>query len=176
MENKMNMSISRMAFIIIMSMMSTFGLSANPDDGDNLYVFTKGSTQAIVYSLDNLDKITFGSNAVSLWTNNGREDYNYGNLSLLTFREDVYSKTGMESLTLSDGTVRITYDHSLNLLKVEGERQLHGVTVYDMQGRPVAADHRKRDAYEVSLQGVSKGVYVIKVNEKGHFTARKIVK
>lgn len=62
-----------------MCLISSTTFAANVADGDNLYVYTRGTTRAVTYSLDNLDKIMFGETAISLYTSNAKTDYKYSN-------------------------------------------------------------------------------------------------
>lgn len=153
-----------------------YGAQDTNNDGDNLYVYTKGASNAVVYSLDNLDKLTFGNDAMSIWTIEGRTDYEYKNISLMTFRENIKPSTSIEPLNFDVPDVIIAYERSSSLVKVEGGRILLGVDIYDVQGRLVIKDARKLRSYRVSLLGKPQGVYVIKVGENGKSTMMKIVK
>ena len=153
------------------------GFSANPDDGDNLYVYTKGATQAVTYSLDNLDKMTFGDNALSLWTNSGKTDYAYNQIELLTFRSGIKPVTGIKNPIFNSKSVRWMYDRTLQSLRVTSEQELSDITVYDAQGRVVIKEQISAKDCQLSLENVSSGVYVVKVSEsKGIETTIKIIK
>ena len=148
-----------------------------PDDGDNLYVYTKGAIQAVTYSLDNLDKITFGDNEVSLWTNSGKTDYVYSQIELLTFRSGIKPATGVKSPIVSNDHVRWMYDRSLQVIKIMNEKGLSSVTVVDAQGRVVIKEHATGKECQLSLEHVPSGVYVVKVAEtKGSSSTIKIIK
>ena len=43
-----------------------YGAQDTNNDGDNLYVYTKGASNAVVYSLEKMDKLTFGNDAMSI--------------------------------------------------------------------------------------------------------------
>ena len=155
-----------------------YGLSSQAanDVGDNLYVYTKDASNAVVYSLDNLDKLTFGDNAISIWYDGGRTDYQYSRISLMTFREDIKPTTSIEPLSFDVADIKIIYDRSSSLVRVEGVHTLQGVAIYDIQGRLVTKDARKLNSYQVSLHGKPQGVYVIRVGETGKSTTIRIVK
>ena len=155
-----------------------YGLSSQfaNGEGDNLYVYTKGISSAAVYSLDNLDKLTFEENAIRIWYDGGKMDYEYEKISLMTFRKDIMPATSIEILTFDDTDVKITYERSSSTVSMESGQILQRVAVYDVQGRLVTTDSRKCRSYHVSLQGKPQGVYVIRVNEKGKSTTKKIVK
>lgn len=151
--------------------------SFTPDDGDNLYVYTNGAAQAVTYSLDNVDKITFGQNAVSIRTKSGRSDYAYKSIDLMTFRSGIKPATGIKNPTVSSKHMRWMYDRSLQTVSVMSEQGLLYITVFDAQGRIVFKEHVTGKDYQLSLEHVPSGVYVVKVSEtKGSGTTIKIVK
>lgn len=166
-----------LAFVLLALMSyAQNGTQATNDVEENLYVYLKDASNAVVYSLDNLDKLTFGDNAISIWYDGVRSDYQYSGISLMTFREDIKPTTSIEPLTFDTTDIKITYDRLSSLVSVEGGRPLLGVDIYDVQGRLVAKDARKLSSYQVSLQGKPQGVYVIRVGENGKSTTLRIVK
>ncbi len=153
-----------------------FSAQAANDDGDILYVYTNDASTGVSYSLDNLDKLTFGNDAISIWAFGNRTDYEYKKISLMTFREDIKPITAIEQLNIDNPHVNITYDRSLSLVRVESGHILQGLAIYDIQGRLVAKEGRKLSSYQVSLQGKHQGIYVIKVGENGKASTMRIVK
>lgn len=159
---------------LFLGMVSTAAFAASPADGDNLFVWTKGAKTAVVYSLDNLDKITFDDAAVSVWTNGGKVDYAYGNIELLTFRDGVKPVAGVKLLTAADAEVRISYDRASQLVKVESQKPLAGIQVCDLQGRVVARVSRVARQLHLSLAELPQGVYIVK--PQGTTKSVKIIK
>lgn len=148
-----------------------------PDDGDNLYVYANGAAQAVTYSLDNLDKITFGNNAISISTKSGRSDYAYKSIDLMTFRSDIKPVTGIKSPTVNNGHVKWMYDRSIQTVSVMSVQGLSDVTVVDAQGRVVIKEHFTAKECQLSLEHIPSGVYVLKVSvPKGNGTTIKIIK
>ena len=148
-----------------------------PDDGDNLYVYANGAAQAVTYSLDNLDKITFGQNTISIRTKSGQTDYAYKSIDLMTFRSDIKPVTGIKSPTVSNGHVRWMYDRSLQTVSMMSEKGLSSVTVVDAQGRVVIKEHATGKECQLSLEHIPSGVYVLKVSApRGNDTTIKIIK
>ena len=148
-----------------------------PDDGDNLYVYTKGAAQAVTYSFDNLDKMTFGDNALSIWTNSGKTDYAYNQIELLTFKSGIKPATGIKKTIVSKVNVRWMYDRTLQTLRVMGEQELSGISVFDAQGRVVIKERILAKDCQLSLDNVPSGVYFVKVSDsKGIVTTIKIIK
>lgn len=102
---------------LLMSMVAVPGISAVPDDGDNLYVYTNEVENATVYSLESLDKITFTETGVMLWKADETREFSYGNLDLLMFSEKK-TPTGIKQVDRA---------------KVEKLSNAEGI--YDLQGR-----------------------------------------
>ena len=160
-----------LAFLILVS---TTTFAASPADGDNLFVWTKGAKTAVVYSLDNLDKITFDDAAVSVWTNKGKTDYAYGNIALLTFRDGVKPVAGVELLTAAESDVSISYDREAQLISVDSNQPVGGIMVCDLQGRVVARVSRVARQLHLSLADLPQGVYIVK--PQGTTKSVKIIK
>lgn len=149
--------------------------AANPDDGDNMYVFTKGVSQATVYSLDNLDKLTFSSTAMSVWTNNGKKDYAFSGISLVTFRETM-KPTGVEMLMNDDNSVQISYDREAQVVHVVSAKSLTSVQVCDLQGRIVAKVGKTSNDVRLSLAGLPNGIYIVRSFGDGYGKSMKLIK
>ena len=161
---------------IFMSMVSTSSFAASPDDGDSFFVWTKGGTKAVVYSLDDLDKLTFEENALGVWKNNVKTSYAYDNISLLTFSER-WNPTGIELPTVSsDGDVQIRYDRGAQSVTAESSKPLSALTAYDTQGRKVAQVQAKACKQQLSLSGLPRGVYIVKAKGAGNGKSIKIIK
>lgn len=166
----------RMTVILWANMMILSVFSAVPDDGDNFYVFTNGNTRKAVYSLDQIDKLTFDEQSMSVWTNSGRIDYAYSNVSLMTFKDMGMVPDRVESIGSAARDITIHYDRTAGIVYVRGERLLSGVIIYDMLGKPVTKVLTKGKEYRCSLEIVPSGVYLVRVLDKETDTAVKIVK
>lgn len=112
-----NKRIKNKLLSLFMSMVAVPGISAVPDDGDNLYVYTNEVEKATVYSLESLDKITFTETGVMLWNADETREFSYGNLDLLMFCEKK-TPTDIKQVDMS---------------KVEKLSNAEGI--YDLQGR-----------------------------------------
>lgn len=160
--------------IVCLAFLQASAAAAIPDDGDNFYVYTKGVTNANIYSLDNLDKLTFDDNAMSVWTSAGRTDYAYSDIALLTFREEM-KPSGIETLTIGLD-VLISYDRESMLVSVQSSKPLTGLSVFDLQGRMVSSLRLQGDQLQLSLAGLPQGVYVVKAQGAGFGKSVKIIK
>lgn len=160
---------------IFLSFLSISGFAASPDDGDNFYVYTRGATKAVVYSLDNLDKLTFNDKSMSVWTNVGRTDYAYGDISLLTFCEEVKPASVVDMFTDSND-IRISYNRETMQVSVQSAKPLTGLFAFDMQGRTVGSLRKTGDSLQLSLLGLPQGVYIVKTQGANFEKSVKIIK
>lgn len=166
--------LSKKLFItLLLILVGMASFAASPEDGDNLYVFTKQSDAPAIYSLDDLDKITFSDTGVNFWNTKWPTEYAYGNFRLIIFKA-TDNPNGIESAVVDEANVAICYDSQKELVIVKSEKVLAGVTVFDVQGRPVATANHAAGVYEVSLSLVPRGIYIVKA--KGSSASQKIVK
>lgn len=151
-------------------------IAQSSDDGDNLFVWLKGNTKAVVYSLDDLDKLTFEDNVLGIWKNNVKTSYEYGTISLLTFSERMYP-TAIEEVTVAtDGDVQIRYDRSAQQVSAESPRPLSAILVFNLQGRMVTSVKENGSRLQLSLTTLPKGIYVVKAQGAGIGKSIKIIK
>lgn len=169
--------LSKKLFItLILILVGMASFAASPADGDNLLVWKKGAANAVVYSLDNLDKLTFDDTAMSVWTNKGKTDYAYSNIALVTFRDGVKPVAGIEVLTAAESNTRISYDHETQMVSVKSEKPLAGLLVYDLQGRVVAKQQANGTLLRLSLADLPQGVYIVKAVGASIGNSVKIIK
>ena len=89
-------SIIQKAFLsVIFCMTVTSSYGQNDNDSDNLYLYTKSSNEATVYSIDEISKITFSKSGVQIWNTNWPTEYAYSNVRVLVL-------TSQEGLLLGD--------------------------------------------------------------------------
>ena len=147
-----------------------------PDGGDSFYVYKKGSTKAVVYALDNLDKMTFGENALSLYMKNGKTDYAYSTLSFISFNGTNAQPTSVGQPMAADGDVNVSYDRGAAVLHIVSRVPLTSVCVYDVQGHQHASLHSGGKTLDVPLAHLKQGVYVVTLTGDGMKKSMKIIK
>ena len=76
---------------IAMLLMSAFSdcLAQNTGNGDTLYVNTKSSDESAKYLLDDVNKMTFSSKGIQLWSTSWPTEYPYGNVENLSFISNI---------------------------------------------------------------------------------------
>lgn len=162
-------------FILLLCIVNMSGFAANPDDGDNIYVFTKQSDTPATYSLDDLDKITFSATGINFWNTNWPTEYTYGNFRLITFSEND-SPNPVEHVMVGEDKIQIIYESQQETIRINSGIVLLRVTVYDLQGRCVASANDMVDNSSVSLLSSPHGIYIVEVKTTEGTVSRKIVK
>ena len=159
--------------IIFFILASTAGFALNPAEDDDMYVITNQSTALAIYSLDDIDKITFTSTGINFWNTGWPTEYAYGNFRLITFNKtDIPSDINHSIVGNND--ITINYSQQKDMVFVRSDKPLSRVAIYDVQGRSVAIADHEANAYEISLSSVPRGIYIVKVN--GSEFSHKIVK
>lgn len=152
-------------------MVSISGFSMNPTEGDNLYIFTKTSTQPMVFSLDNLDKITFTENGINFWNTSWPTRYSYDNFRMMAFKEPTPDAILLKEIQSTDAN--ITYDRQSSFVRVNSTKPIDAVIVYNLHGYLVASNRYPSSPCEVSLSHTSRGIYVVHVYSDGNVVAKK---
>jgi len=146
------------------------------EDGDMLYVYTKFSDEAAKYQLDDVNKITFGSKGVQLWSTNWPTEYPYTKVSVLSFKARSNDMSAVRSLNDEEGRISIGYNASNGIVTVVGDMVLESVAIYGMQGQAISVDKSKKMVYNLSLRNAPLGVYVVKAFGKKKGMTKKIVR
>ena len=72
--------------LTIFGLFATCNICAqSPSAEETMQVFTKTSAEAVSYSLDEFEKITFSEKGIQIWSTNWPTEYAYTNLRVLTF-------------------------------------------------------------------------------------------
>lgn len=101
--------------ITLLSIALTNILAQNAESDETMKVFIKTSNEAVSYSLDELNKITFNEKGIQIWNTKWPTEYSYTNVRVLTFN------------CASGGTLP-------DAIKSVTEKNESGV-IYDLQGR-----------------------------------------
>lgn len=146
----------------------------SPHDENNLYVFTQNSDNPIVYSLNDLDKITFSETGICFWNTAWPTEYLYKDFLLITFSEQ-NNPNALEPVKVNDNNVIISYNRLQDNILIESGNILFGVFVSDLQGRIIISDNNHSNFYQLSLHNMPKGIYIVKTFGKEEIS-KKIVK
>lgn len=119
--NHKNLTLA-LAMLISIVASPVFAQTSEPDEGESLYLYTKSSSEAVFYPMNELRKITFSKKGVQMWNTNWPMEYAYSQFRVITVKSKK-DATGIESLTIGWG---------------DGD----GATYYDLQGRKVTSPRR----------------------------------
>lgn len=174
---KKQFSILKTFFSIAFCLATQFGFCQNVNDGDNLYLYTKSANEAAIYSLDEINKITFNKNGIQIWNTNWPTEYKYSNVRILTFSDrESSSQSKVESVSGNNSGVDIVYNASSFTLTVNSSRMMKGVALFNTKGMLILSDMTKKYKYSLHLSDLSSGIYIVKVFDDGRTVSKKIVK
>ena len=146
---------------IALLLISSFSdcLAQGTGDGDTLYVNTKTSDEAAKYLLDDVNKMTFSSKGIQLWSTSWPTEYPYNNVENLSFinRNHPFAMGDVNNDGVVDiSDVLMVVDHILGkpLLSYHGEyADMNGDGVVDISdvlmvvdlilGKPLLSYHGK---------------------------------
>lgn len=153
------------------------GYCQSEKDGDDLYVYTKSAKEAAVYSLDEINKITFSKKGIQIWNTNWPTEYVYSNVRILTFSDIESSSQSIIDIVSDRNTgVDLVYNPSSFMLTINSARQMSGVALYNSKGMLVLSDFVHKHKYCFLLSSLPNGIYLVKVFGNGKTISRKIVK
>ena len=145
------------------------------DDGNTLYYYSKSSLTPTRFSLDDLEKMTFGADGIQMWKQNGMDEIPYDDFLLFTFTEIEHPFISSVETPFMSQDVQIRYKVDKKSLIVESDFPLNGVSIYDLQGRIVKNYTMVGTLYNISIFDVHTGVYLVKIICNGKLTVNKIV-
>ena len=163
---------------LIFGLVVALSLSAHADDRNSFYVYVNSSTTPETFSLNSLDKITFTNNSMKMWEDTKMTEIPFSSIDFLTLDEEQTPSspaTAVKNLDI-DEAVRIKYQTKGDIVLVESDEALDGVTIYDLQGRIVIADNSASKTYRLSVAKVRRGMFIVKVTSGGKVKSQKLVK
>ena len=95
-----------------LSMTTAFGYCQDIDNEDNLRLYTNSTKEATVYSLDEINKITFSKNGVQIWNTDWPTEYAYSNVRVLTI-----SSRGSDVVGDADNDGKVTVADIVEIVK-----------------------------------------------------------
>lgn len=152
------------------------GLAKIPDGGNKLYFFTKSDKDAVIFSLNDLDKITFSDDGILMWLSNETIEYSFAEFNLISFSEDITPTNVMPINMYAPSKTNISYNHADEIIAVVGSSSLQNVSIYDTQGQIMISEKPLSNNFHFSIANLTKGVYIVKVTEKNRNTVKKFVK
>ena len=170
-------TIQKKLLAIVLNLIAISSYCQGIEDGENMYLYTKSTDEAAVYSLDEINKITFSKNGIQIWNTNWPTEYVFSNVRVLAFGEKSSSlETSLEFLSGEDVGIDITYNASIQTLTVSSGAVMRGVMVYNLKGLMMISDMIPKRVFRLQLSSLSEGVYIVKAfGDKGTMS-KKIMK
>ena len=170
-------SLKKTLFTIALCTVTQLGYCQNVNDGDYLYLYTKLANEAAIYSLDDINKITFSKKGIQIWNTNWPTEYKYSNVRILTFSgRGSSSQTKVESVSGKNSGIDIVYNASSFTLTVNSSRMMKGVALYNTKGMLILSDMIQKHKYSLHLPDQPNGIYIVKVFGDERTVSKKIVK
>ena len=95
-----------------LSMTTAFGYCQDIDNEANLRLFTNSTKEATVYSLDEINKITFSKKGVQIWNTDWPTEYAYSSVRVLTI-----SSRGSDVVGDANNDGRVTVADIVEIVK-----------------------------------------------------------
>ena len=86
------------------SLVAMFGYAQNDEVGDKMYLHTKSSGEAAVYSMEEINKIEFKEKGVRIWNTKWPTEYAYSNFRMITLST---GGTGILGDVNGDGLINV---------------------------------------------------------------------
>jgi len=144
------------------------------DEYEYLWLHSPAASGTRSFAISDLRKITFGSDAISVYLHSLTSPVNwaYANLLKITF-EAKAAPTAVESLSAASD---LSITRSMSAVNVESPSPLKSVTIYNLQGSRLALFGQGEKAASYSLTSLPAGIYVIRAENAEHTQTVKFVK
>ena len=162
-------------FLISLIVISFIPKVASADDGNTLYCYSKSSMTPMIFSLDELEKITFSNDGIQMWTQNQMDEIMFEDFLLFTFTEIEHPYLTSLETPFSSKDIHIRYLANQRMLFIESGVPLSSVCVYDIQGRIVTNNKSEAKNYNITLSAIPAGVYLVEVICNGKLFIKKFV-
>lgn len=160
---------------IILSVLLVLGLGTlQADEYMYLWLHSPATSSTRSYAIDDLRKITFGSDAFQIHLKNQSSPitWTYDNLQKMTF-EAKPAATEVKSLTT---TSNLMITHSQSAVLVQSPIPLKSVAIYNLQGNLLAFFGQGDTTVSYSLSALPTGIYVVRAENAENSKTMKFVK
>lgn len=141
---------------------------------DYLWVYSSAEASPQSYALDDIQKITFGAEAMNLHLlgQPSTVAVNYGSSVKITFENEAVNVKGV----LGMAGISVNYDATAATLNVKSPVPMKSVYVYNTQGQPVKTFGQTGPSTEISLNSLPSGIYIVRADNGQETKTIKIVK
>ena len=149
-------------------------LSLHADEYDYLWLHSPSPSATRSFALDDLRKITFGAETMSVWleSQSSPVTWSYDNLVKMTFESE--PTTSVEGVALAESSIIIR--HSQDEIRVESQSPLKSAFIYNVQGICIALFGQGETAASYSLRALPPGIYIVRAESDGQAKTVRFIK
>lgn len=149
-------------------------LSLHADEYDYLWLHSPSSSATRSFALDDLQKITFGPESMNVWleSQSSAVVWSYDNLVKMTFESE--PTTSVEGVALAESSIIIR--HSQDEIRVESQSPLKSAFIYNVQGICIALFGQGETAASYSLRALPPGIYIVRAESDGQAKTVRFIK
>ena len=150
-------------------------LSLHADEYDYLWLHSSYPSDTRSFALDDLRKITFGAETMSVWleSQSSPVTWSFDNFLKMTFESE--PTTDVENVTI-DAASGIIIRCTLGEVHVESLEPLHSVCLYNTQGMRLAIFGQGEVSDTYPIWSLPSGIYIVKAESERQTKTVKFIK
>ena len=159
---------------LILPVLFALGLSPlQADQYDYMWVYSPVEADTRSYSIDDLQKITFGEEAMNVYLKNQSQpvSWAYTDWTKLTFEN--MPTAGVKTPSISSG---LSITPSVFAVRVASSTPLKSVAIYNMQGSCLAVFGQGETSVSYPVNLLSAGIYIVRAENAKQSKSIKFVK
>lgn len=143
------------------------------DEYDYLCLHSPKASNTCFYSVNDLQKITFGNDAMKVYlkSQSAPVTWVYSNLWKMTFEAE--DETSIKSIQKESG---LSIIQTMSEVRVESHSPLKSVTIYNLQGSCLALFGQGETSVSYSTDALPAGIYVVRAENTEDFQTIKFIK
>lgn len=143
------------------------------DEYDYLCLHSPKASSTYFYSVNDLQKITFGNDAMKVYlkSQSAPVTWAYSNLWKMTFEAE--DETSIKNIQKESG---LSIIQTMSEIHVESLSPLKSVTIYNLQGSRLACIGQGETTVSYSPDALPAGIYVVRAENAEHSQTFKFIK
>ena len=161
----------RKRFLLLLFVLRLMPLQA--DEYDYLCLHSPKASNTCFYSVNDLQKITFGNDAMKVYlkSQSAPVTWAYSNLWKMTFEAE--DETSIKSIQKKSG---LSIIQTMSEVRVESHSPLKSVSIYNLQGSCLALFGQGETSVSYSPDALPAGIYVVRAENAEDFQTIKFIK
>ena len=168
----LNIMLMRKVLLLIVLVLGCLPMQA--DEYDYLWLHSPDDSSTQSFAVDDLWKITFGSEAMSVWLDGQSSPvwWPYASLWKMTFESE--PTTGVEDVAEAESSIVIRC--TPGEVRVESASPLKSVSLYSVQGIRIVRFGQGETAVSYPLPSLPQGIYIVRAETDRETRTAKFVK